>query len=91
MRPFAGGDIQYQGWEYIVQSGFLAPGIDAGQMNFDVTGLSDQVRQLLCEINRMLTGATPDLENPAAAGELPAQDSQNGRLVFFTGFGVLLH
>jgi len=77
--------IKQQGRRNIVESGFEAPGIDAGMTVGKVTGLPYQLWHLAGKVNSVLAGAAADFQNPVGPAEYIPDNLEDGFPVFVTG------
>ncbi len=70
-------DVQLERRQDVRELHFGAPGFDRGMLLRQVAGLPLDVRQRLREMDGMLAGPRPDLEDARATLQLLAQDFEN--------------
>lgn len=81
------GDIQKDRGGSIGKTGFFDPSSNAFKILSAIGGLPGDPRHGRSKIDRVLSRATPDLEDTLIPSEMLAQNAQNGIPVSFTGRG----
>ena len=84
-RPGGGSNIQRQRSANVVETTVIDPAIDSGMIFGKVTGLPENIRQLLGKKYRMLGSAAAYFQYPVRRLQIALNNRQNWPFVIFAG------